>query len=287
MGFLVEKEGVMLWSRMRISSIVACALMVAAAALGAGCGVSKVVDPVAAAASKTEQAGGSRMAIAVTVKALGQEYTIRATGAFDHGQGEMTMDLSDVAGAAGIDPGQVTMRYLIVEGSPVMYMHAPALMKAIAGGKDWVKLDLGAAASKLGVDTSSMFGSSSQNPAEVLGMLRAAGEVHPVGTATVNGEATTEYAGTIDLEKAAKLGGSTTASLKSLESLGVPASMPFEVWIGADGLVRKLHVDESMTVSGQSMSVSIVIDLSDYGTRVDVSAPPADEVADLAALGGN
>jgi hypothetical protein len=59
-----------------------------------------------------------------------------------------------------------------------------------------------------------------------------------------------------------------------------------DVWIGDDGLVRKLTLDESLSAQGHSADVKLDLELSDYGTAVNVTAPPADQTLDLTSLLG-
>ncbi len=265
----------------------ALAILLLGSAVGlAGCGFSKTIDPVAAAATKTEQAGGYKVAMTVTANTAGQSFTIDAAGTFDQDQGELTMDLSGLPGSAGLLPGsgQIKVLYLKENGDPVMYMDFPFLASRLPGGKAWIRLDLEKAGKSLGVDFNQLLNQSSQNPGQVLDMLKASGDVQAVGPDTVDGVATTEYKGTIDLTKAVKLGGVTQAELQQLIDRGVPTTLPVEVWIGDDGLVRKLDLSEDLTVGGQSASMDTILEISDFGTAVAVSAPPADQVLDLTDL---
>ncbi len=269
---------------------IALALVVLGATAGlAACGVSKAIDPVAAAATKTEQAGGEKMAMTITITAAGRTSTITAEGAFDHQQGELTMDMSGLAQGSGITAsalGAIKVLYLEESGDPVVYMQFPSLAGTLPSGKSWIRVDLQTAGRKLGLDFNQLMSQSSQNPAQALDLLRASGDVHEVGPATVDGVATTEYSGTVDLTRAAKLGGISDAAIQQLVDAGVPTDVPVEVWIGDDGFVRKLDLTEQLTAGGQSASVDLAVELSDYGTPVTVTAPPADEVLDTSALLG-
>ena len=74
--------------------------------------------------------------------------------------------------------------------------------------------------------------------------------------------------------------------------LGTPASsgeVPFDLWIGDDGLVARfeLVVDGSKVVAGALDGVTfgelgLSYELFDLGATVDLAAPPADQVTDLA-----
>jgi hypothetical protein len=260
-----------------------------AAALVSGCGVQKTLDPVAAAATKTENAGGAKLAMRVGVTADGKTFDVTANGLFDKDQGDLTMDLSGALGAAGLKgaDGSVELRYLQEGGDPVMYLNMPFLSSRLPIGQSWVKLDLEKAGKSLGVDLNQLMGQAGQDPSDVLEMLRASGSVQEVGTETVNGDSTTHYRATIDLAKAAgQLDDRAQQLVQSLIAQGAPASIPVDVWVGDDGLVRKLTLDESLAAQGQSAEVKLDLEISDYGTDVNVSAPPADQTFDLTGLLG-
>ena len=260
-----------------------------AAAVVAGCGVQKTIDPVAAAATKTENAGGAKLAMTVGVTADGKTFNATANGVFDKDQGDLTMDLSDALGAAGLQgaDGSVELRYLEESGDPVMYLNMPFLSSRLPTGQSWIRLDLEQAGTSLGVDLNQLMGQAGQNPSDVLDMLRASGSVQEVGTETVNGDSTTHYEATIDLAKAAgRLGDRAQQLVQNLIAQGAPSSIPVDVWIGDDGLVRKLTLDESLSAQGHSADVKLDLELSDYGTAVNVTAPPADQTLDLTSLLG-
>jgi hypothetical protein len=263
--------------------------LVCAAAVVAGCGVQKTLDPVASAAAKTENAGGVKLAMTVGVTADGKTFNVTANGVFDKDQGDLTMDLSDALGAAGLNgaDGSVVLRYVQEGGDPVMYLNMPFLSSRLPTGQSWVRLDLEKAGKSLGVDLDQLMGQAGQNPSDVLDLLRASGSVQEVGTETVNGDSTTHYTATIDLAKAAGVVGDRAQQLvQSLIAQGAPSSIPVDVWVGDDGLVRKLTMDESLSAQGQPAEVTLDLELSDYGTEVNVTAPPADETLDLTSLLG-
>jgi hypothetical protein len=262
---------------MRGRIALALALLAAAVAL-AGCGVERTIDPVAAAATKTANAGGVKVAMTVGTTADGKSFTVNANGAFDKDQGELTMDLPGAGGTAEI-------RYLEESGDPVVYMNMPALSSQLPGGKSWIRLDVAQAGKALGVNVDQLINQAGQNPADVLDMLRASGSVDEIGTETVNGESTTHYKATIDLQKAAgKLGDRAQQAVQNLIAQGAPSALPVDVWVGDDGLVRKLTMDESLSAGGSSAAVNLSILFSDYGSDVNVTAPPADQTLDLTAL---
>jgi hypothetical protein len=258
--------------------------LVATAAVLAGCGAQSVLDPVAAAATKSQSAGGARISMRLTVDApVVGSTVVTADGAFDQQQGQLTLDLSDLLAklptqlSAG--DGQIKTIYTNENGDPILYVGASFLANALAGGKQWVRIDLAHAASSAGIDLSQILGQAGGNPADVLAMLRASGEVTTVGPDTVDGTAVTHYHATIDLEKALTQKGIPHDAVQRLLDSGAPTTLPVDVWIGDDdGLVRQVETSYSATTSGGTATASLSLKLSDWGTPVSVEAPPADQV---------
>ncbi|HEV3056249.1 MAG TPA: hypothetical protein VGX45_16425, partial [Solirubrobacteraceae bacterium] len=66
----------------------------------AGWGVSNVVDPVAAAATKTENAGGAKLTMSLAVTGpSGTTFTVTGQGVFDQSAGDITVSLSALIGS--------------------------------------------------------------------------------------------------------------------------------------------------------------------------------------------
>ena len=65
-----------------------------------GCGVSKVIDPVAAAATKTENAGGAKLALSIAITdPSAATVTMTGQGVFDQSAGDLTIGLSTLLGS--------------------------------------------------------------------------------------------------------------------------------------------------------------------------------------------
>jgi hypothetical protein len=111
-----------------------------------------------------------------------------------------------------------------------------------------------------------------------LDYLRGAGVATRVGTAKVNGVATTRYRVQVDLKRAAQRSAKGTAKRsidRLIASLGGPATLPVDVWIDGDHLVRRQHVEYGATAAGARSAFDITTDYTAYGTTLDAK-PPAD-----------
>src|SRR2546423_10568251 len=118
--------------------------------------------------------------------------------------------------------------------------------------KPWVKVnvDEGGSAGVIDYNSFLQFGQGG-NPTQALEYLRAAGKVKKVGNDEIRGVRTTHYKATVDLTKVAD-----AAPAKNRESLRREVNraialtgertIPVEVWIGKDGLVRREAYDEKL-----------------------------------------
>jgi len=228
------------------------------------------------------------MSMTMDLAVDGRAGSFTADGAFDFSgrSGTLRMDLSSM-GLPGVR-GAIDVR--LVDG--VLYMDmgslvadaSPAEREAL-GGKRWVKLDLSQLGGAAGANGFGGLGSS--DPTSALDSLRGAGsDVHEVGHETLRGVDTTHYRAQIDLSKALdEVPPSQRARVsKSLQALGT-GTVPADVWIDGQGRVRKLAMDLNASVGRQHVG-TITMELFDFGTPVDVQAPPADQTFDLQSLLG-
>ena len=269
-------------------------LLLAALALAmlTACG-SEDLSPqaaVAQAATKTADAGSSRVAYDVTMSggAVPQEIQMEGEGAFDyeHRRGETTMEMP---------PPLAGEMKMIMDGL-VLYMQLPQeLRKELPTPKPWLKLDLAKAGNAAGIDLEALVQTDQTDPTQTLNYLRgASNEVEEVGEEDVRGTPTTHYRATVDLRKAideaagAVPEGERDRVRKAIEGVieqtGVE-SMPMDVWIDEDGRARRLAMDYTMTMGGAGkVRMQMAIDYFDFGVEVDVEPPPAGQTMDISEL---
>src|SRR6266536_1724703 len=221
--------------------------------LTAGCGGGALaLDPVASAADRTldKQTGRFAMTVTFDVPSVGRS-TISGEGSFSDRAMQMTMDFPDFGQGS---PSSLEFRLLY----PVMYMHfdgLPSGVQLLPDGKTWVKVDLQRSLKKLGVNLAKLGGGES--PTAALAQLRGSKDAKKLGTETV--EAVQQ------LLRAAREDGVDVTPTK------------VDVWIGDDGLVRRLT--EKLGTVG-----TVTMTFSDYGAPVQIEAPPASETSDLSTL---
>jgi hypothetical protein len=172
-----------------------------------------------------------------------------------------------------------------------IYMKMPQL-SSMLGGKPWAEFKLSAMGGSLGSTFQSLLDSAKNtDPTQQLQPLLASGDLHKVGTETVDGAQADHYAGTVDpatafdSSAAAKnLTPDQIAQLKSLMKSSGVTSETIDVWVAtSDNLPIRVAVSSS-TSKG---AFKVDMHMSDWGKPVSVSAPPADQVTDISSMMGS
>jgi len=243
----------------------------ALAACGGGSSSSVKVDPLAYvkhSAQKTARMPSEHMTMTGTVSAGPMEINMNGSGNFSNTtkQGQMSVAMTLMGRNIRIEE--------IVAGTTI-YMRSPMFSSQLPSGKTWMKLDLQKAGAAQGIDYSSLM---SQSPASALQQLGAAGSVKSIGAETIDGVETTHYQVTnLDISK--------LPQGAKIQALAHPQYGPIDVWIGnKDGYVYRESLSFTYSVSGQSASMSMRIDLSKFGENVNVTVPSSNLVFDTTSL---
>jgi len=287
--------------RGRSAAIATALAIAAAAAVTAGCGGGNgtgnalSLDPVAAAATKSQHAGAARIDFALALSSpqlQGKAFRMRASGAVDGTSSELTFDLGSVIRELGNQSGalpsapmsqlahsKVKEISLEEHGDYVVYMQVGALTSQLPGGKRWIKLDVSKLGKSAGLDVGKLLSGSQLQPSDLLGMLRSEGaKIRRLGSATIDGTATTHYRVTVDVAKALDSKGLTSPLLGTVEAQ-LP-KLPEDVWISKDGLVRRVGTSYGFTVAGRQLRIRLAMNIFDYGTHITIAAPPSGDVFD-------
>jgi hypothetical protein len=213
------------------------------------------------------------MSMSIDMSILGMHEKVSANGAMDfaHKVGTMTMTIPV--------NGQQYTEQEIVDGSTV-YVNIGGLGGGLAPTKPWVSENVGQLGNSGGLNT--------LDPTSMLQQLQTAGgTVTSLGQTKYDGTSVTEYAAT--LPASAMMGeiGKLPSSLQQgVSGLNLP-DMHMNVYVTQDHLLKALSVPSySVSFSGQTMSMDMTLVLSNYGTPVNVTPPPADQVQPLSQLGG-
>lgn len=273
-----------------LAATAAMAALLAGAVALSGCGASATLDPIARAAEVSSRQSGAHIAMTMQLSGAALPsggYTITAGGWFDNKEhtGEMTMDMSQVPGISSL-PGNGQMRMIMLY--PTIYMNMPFLAGKLPEGKPWMKLDISKVAQAAGVNASSFSSMEQSDPTQFLAYLRASsGSVVKVGDETVDGVPTTHYNATIQLSHVLEhLSGAEQTAVKGmLEKLGSAVAIPAEVWIDAQGRVRRLQLSiTGLGAAAAGIGMSITVNFTSYGPGPAIVAPPANEVFDASSL---
>lgn len=282
----------------------ACAvsILVASGCGASGSNSSGTSDPVTLAAMHSTNVAGYRltMNMRLTSPALSQALTTTGTGAFNvhdkSGSFSLAMDLGNNPRVTQM-LGTSTLQMEEVLKWPAIYMKLPPIIASQipgAGGKSWMKIDMSRAAAAAGSPglSSLMNNPTSSDPSQMLQYLRAvSGNVSQIGKEQVGGFATTHYSATIDLAKVTNsLPESSRAamqqSVNTLTKMLGRSTLPVEVWVDGQNLVRQMKMSYSVNTNGKPTTFDMTIDIPEYGPQPAPVLPPADQVTDLSSIVG-
>jgi len=237
----------------------------------AACGGSQVtsLEPLAQAADKTTNVAGAHFQMTGRIATHGQTLAFSGPGEIaDHGK-TLHMRMSMPASILGLsDSG--TSQFEVVSSGGYFYLRGK-VFDQFAHGK-WVRVK----------DTDPNFQLGQNDPSQMLQYLRATSNVEEKGKATVRGFETTHYAARIQVDKVAdRLSPEAAHALKQMSETLHAKEIPLDVWVDANGLVRRMKMN--WHPSGAALIVSL--DLFDFGD-VSVAVPAASETTDLSAMLG-
>lgn len=210
----------------------------------------------------------------------------------------MTMDMGDMFDALGSLGGEMLpedaglMEMVVVGDTTYVKSSLFEMMPGVEADKPWFE------APSDEMSDSEMFGQGTNDPTEFLDFLRNNGsEVTEVGTEEVRGVETTHLQTVLDTQKMIENASPEEAAEleASIEDLGADGifDIPVDVWVDADGIVRKMVMEmdlsqaESDGVDMGDASMTITVEMFDFGQPVDIEVPDPSEVQvlDVSLLG--
>jgi hypothetical protein len=227
----------------------------------------------------------ARMSMRMTMTMPGdKKLAVTADGVTDLTTGDGVMTMQFDGNGSGFLPGGIEIRVV----DHTAYMKMPEQLGAAFGGGKWLKTpNLGDAGGALPAGQS--------DPSKFLAYLEAVSNgVKKVGTDSIRGVETTHYSAMLDLGKAvdrADVPSSLRDDLRKLfgQTPGADSAIPADVWVDGDGLARRIELQLSLgallgsdgPAGADKVSVSVSMDLYDFGVPVHVEAPPAGETVPL------
>ncbi|MBW5480883.1 LppX_LprAFG lipoprotein [Streptomyces bambusae] len=211
-------------------------------------------------------------------------YTMSGTAAGENISGETSMRIKPTVAmsmkmASPEKPGE-SVEIRLLDGA--VYMGSE--------GK-WLKFDLKALAPDQAKQLDALGAGQQQgeNPGDKAGNLSAAKDLKKVGEETVDGQKTTHLTGTVTLDQLKAQSATATPeakarqekNLKEMEAQGIK-DLVMDIWIDENDQTKQFRTRGQ----GTSGPLDMTIKFLDINKPVEVTAPPADQVMDLAELGG-
>ena len=230
------------------------------------------------AADHTDQASGYR--INATMKVTVGSTSLPATIAGvieDHGKVASLTDHESIAGH--------TLNLQMRLGHGLYFMSGVPGQSQIAHGKQWLSFSLAQTQEAEGLG--GLQSSASSNPAEFLKYLRTVGsDVTPVGTTTIDGDQTTEYQATLNFDRYTRLvpaaqRATARQSVSILEKAIGSHTLPVTAWVDGHHDVRRVDLSIPECIEGHRLSLTMSMNLSDYGDVPAVTVPSPSQAYDI------
>ncbi|MFB7631333.1 hypothetical protein ACFC0M_10360 [Streptomyces sp. NPDC056149] len=250
-------------------------------------GKGSVTHALSAAYKKTAAAKSAKVTMSMTTPAgMPDSGVTKMSGVM--GWDPMVMDVTMTESPLGAKAGDGAEKTHMIWLDDAMYVDMNERPEEF-DGKRWGKLDLGAALkqsdnAKLVKQMTAGLDDMKQDPAQQLAMLLGSPDVKHLGSGEVNGERAEHYKGSLTIEEGLK-GAKTAQALSPEEREKLLANAKkagvkgytYDVWVNGDDYPVKMDMD----VKTPQGAISTTMDLSDYGTKASVKAPPADDTVDL------
>jgi hypothetical protein len=270
--------------KLLLLTAVAVAGATAAVALGSPTRATDTT-PITQALAKTGHATSGHFAFTLNISGGGTSggtFALTGKGGYDtiHKTSAFSLDLGSLSSVLGSASGgaSIPSKVQVVSTGSALYVYLPSLASRVRKGAEWIKFTSSAVPSSVtkGVKPSDF---TNVDPTKALQQLTASVTVHKAGTATVRGTPTTHYRVSVDTTKLVSLvPKSQQASLtKSLSTLKLK-TVPIDVYVSHGGYVRRVSASLShlaVQKGSAPVSLSLQVDLYDFGIHVHVSPPPA------------
>jgi LppX_LprAFG lipoprotein len=224
----------------------------------AGGGGSGPLDAIAKAAEATQREAGGHALIHATVTVSDSPEGVTEAGrvVFENdGRARGTLQIR------GHTTGRRAKVQVIADGT---VSYASSAQIPLPEGRKWAKVDLSSA------DSSSSLPADG-GPKEGLKLLERMDGAEEIGKEDIRGVATTRYRGTLPVSE------------KEVFGVEVQVSPPeVEVWIDAQGRVRRMAVTITGSIAGEegSTTTDITMDFLDFGPVPKIELPKQDEIYD-------
>ena len=228
------------------------------------------LELVVAAAAGTVDDGVARMVSTTEVRAGSRRTSVALEGVvdFEGDRASLTTQLPQERGGLEVVADGTTVYFRSAEVAAQYELTTP-----------WASIDF----ERMGQATGTALGQlrSSGEAAAGLELLGGAEEVEELGHEEVAGTEAVRYRATVDLRKAVQQAGAITDRARFeqfIDRLG-DEDVDVDVWLDADDRVRRLRYRQPGP--RQDLSVTVTVDLSDFGADERVEVPRDEEATDL------
>jgi hypothetical protein len=262
-----------------VAGLAVLLLVLVAIALKYGGGEADL-NPIAEAAERTAAMPGAKMSLTADYSTPDRNLTFSAQG-----EGEMNWrtDRGRATLTTSLAGHEITVE--TITDADTIYLRTSAPDQGLPPGKEWVGVE-----PFLGHEPDTALAGSA-DAGEILRSLESTGgDTEDLGEETVRGVETTHYRATIEQNRLEeKLRSEGKADVAKLVEHSFPedkTSIPVEVWIDGEGIVRRIR--EVMPLENDSGGTALTMDMRmefyDFGTEPEISLPPASKVFDATPL---
>jgi hypothetical protein len=233
---------------------------------------ASVADLAKSIGDKTVDKNSTHMKM--TANAAGQDITGEGDLKFGDSDAAMTMDIGTPAG---------NMSMVLLDS--VLYIKMPAGQE-LTPGKAWIKIDSSSnseMAKALGSITDQM--SKNADPRATLEEFEKSGTITDTKEEQIDGQDVTHYTITVDVRKMADNQEDPTLKTALDEAIkGGMKDFPVNVYLNDDDLPVRVALEmPTPDGTGKTTTVKTQIDYTNWGEPVEITAPPADQIAELPA----
>ncbi|MEV6640198.1 hypothetical protein [Amycolatopsis sp. NPDC051371] len=250
---------------------------------GGGLLASPFTDAIQLASASKQGTEKSKSA-KFTMEGSAAGQTISATGAMAFDGANTTFSMTSTAA------GETTEMRMV---DKVMYIKLPAdQQKQMGTDKSWAKISADGTdpvSQALGASLSQS--AEQSDPSKMLDQISKAGRIISSDQTELNGEQVNHYKVELDIAKAVdQFTGQLPAATRDKVAdmlKGKDIKIPAELWLNKDNLPVQVTMDQGpmmQALGAPAGDSKFTMKYTDWGTQVDVTAPPADQVVDLGEL---
>jgi hypothetical protein len=283
---------------MRSKSLVVGAALVAGLGVLAGCSTSVAGSPTAAGSSGGSGQGGAGSQLGSEVKTVSdlsnlvgnsveQATTVQVNMKNAAGTGTGTIKFGDpVAEKMTMSTSAGSEQVVLVNN--VFYVQIPGMQDVTS--KPWIKIDPNDTTNPANQLFSALVNSIKENadPSQMIKNLEAGGTLTGTDTEQLNGQATTHYKITVDIDK--MIANQTDPTMKQMLGMAEQQGLrnyPVEVWLDGHGLPLQTTIDMPALSGAPGSGGVSTVTYTNWGTPVTISAPPDDQVGTMPSIPGS